>query len=233
MKHALLLCSAGLLLSGHLLQAGPEPRFPFVLPWDDATPGVTDMSGLLEKPAGSHGFIQARDGHLFADGKRIRFFGVNTVFGANFPTHEAAEKIAARMAKFGINCVRFHHMDNRAAPSGIWNEDMRTLNAGQLDKLDYFIAQLKAHGIYSDLNLHVSRVYPGMPEWKEAPGFSKGVDLFYPPMLEMQRDYARQLLRHVNPYTHTAYADEPAVALVEINNENGLIEEWNHGALDP
>ncbi len=230
MKHALL--SLAVLLCPLALQAQEPQRFPFVLPWDDATPGVTDMSRLLDKPAGSHGFVQARDGHLFAGKKRVRFFGVNNVFGGAFPAHEAAEKIAARMAKFGIGCVRFHHMDLHAAPSGIWQADLRTLDPGQLDRLDYFIAQLKAHGIYSNLNLHVSRVYPGMPEWKEKPEFFKGVDLFYPPMLEMQRDYARQLLGHVNPYTGKAYADEPAVAFVEINNENGLICEWWGGKLD-
>jgi hypothetical protein len=42
-------------------------------------------------------------------------------------------------------------------------------------------------------------------------------------MIRMQRDYARALLTHVNAYTHTAYAQEPAVAIVEINNENTLL----------
>jgi len=187
---------------------------------------------MLDKPAGGAGFIVARDGHLYEGGKRFRIFGVNTAFGANFPMHADAEKIAARMAKFGINCVRFHHMDNEAAPSGIWSADMRTLDPGQLDKLDYFIAQLKKNGIYADLNLHVSREYPGMAKWEGMPSFFKGVDNFYPPMVAMQRDYARALLTHINPYTHTAYVDEPAVALIEINNENGLLGIWWNGALD-
>ena len=39
-------------------------------------------------------------------------------------------------------------------------------------------------------------------------------------------------LGHVNAYTHNAYSAEPAVALVEINNENGLDEIWWDGALD-
>jgi hypothetical protein len=222
---------AAFLVSANLW-AGSEPPFPFLPPWDDASPGVTNLSAMLEKPAGSHGFVVARDGHFFEGERRIRFFGVNTVFGANFPTHDDATKIAARMAKFGINCVRFHHMDNQSAPTGIWSADKRTLDAGQLDKLDFFIAQLKANGIYADLNLHVSRIYPGMPAWEGAPHYDKGVDNFYPPMIELQRDYARQLLWHYNPYTQTIYAREPAVAMVEINNENGLIHEWQTGKLD-
>lgn len=206
--------------------------FPFVLPWDDASSGVANVSGWMDRPAGAAGFVESKDGHLFSGGKRLRFFGVNMAFGANFPTHADADKIAARLAKFGVNCVRFHHMDMSAAPGGIWQKDMKTLDQGQLDKLDYFIAKLKEHGIYSDLNLHVSRTYPEMPAWDGASGFFKGVDLFYPPMLALQRAYARDLLTHVNPYTGNAYVNEPAVALIEINNENGLVLEWWGGSLE-
>jgi hypothetical protein len=231
MKFCLLSMSC-LLAVAAIADGNGEPLHPFVLPWDDASPGITDMSGLLGKPAGQDGLAAAKDGHLYEGGKRFRIFGVNTVFGANFPTHADAEKVAARMAKFGIDCVRFHHMDNQTSPTGIWNADMRTMSPEQLDKLDYFIAQLKKNGIYADLNLHVSREYPGMPKWDGMPGYFKGVDLFYPPMIQMQKDYARQLLTHVNAYTKNAYVDEPAVALIEINNENGLIQQWAGGSLD-
>lgn len=206
--------------------------FPFVLPWDDATPGVTNLSGWLEKPAGAQGFVVARDGHLFAGKKRIRFFGVNMAFGGNFPTHADAEKVAARMAKFGINCVRFHHMDTSTAPNGLLQKDKRTLDPEMLDRLDYFVAQLKKHGIYANLNLHVGLEYPGFAKWEGGPGYFKGVDNFFPPMIEQQRDFARALLTHVNPFTGLAYAADPAVAFIEINNENGLMSEWGSGGLD-
>jgi hypothetical protein len=211
--------------------AQAEP-FPFVLPWDDATPSVTNISGWLARPAGAQGFVAARDGHLFAGPGRIRFFGVNMAFGANFPTHTDAEKVAARLAKFGINCVRFHHMDTSTAPNGLLQKDKHTLDPEMLDRLDYFIAQLKLHGIYANLNLHVGLEYPGHEKWEGAPGYFKGVDNFFPPMIAQQRDYARALLTHINPFTGFAYAAEPAVALIEINNENGLISEWSSGSLD-
>ena len=135
--------------------ASAADMFPFQLPWDDATPSITNVSWLNDKPAGRDGFVSVKEGHLFAGEKRLRIFGVNMCFSANFPKHEDAEKVAARMAKFGINCVRFHHMDMFSAPSGIFAKDGRTLDAGQLDRLDYFIAELKKNGIYADLNLHV------------------------------------------------------------------------------
>jgi hypothetical protein len=84
------------------------PRlFPFVLPWDDATPSVANLSGWLHKPAGKFGHIRTGDdGHLYAGKDRIRFFGVDLAFSANFPRKDDAGKIAARTAKFGINIVR-------------------------------------------------------------------------------------------------------------------------------
>ena len=43
---------------------------------------------------------------------------------------------------------------------------------------------------------------------------------------------ARGKLARIHLTIH-AYIDEPAVAFIEINNENGLIMEWNNGSLDP
>ena len=36
--------------------------------------------------------------------------------------------------------------------------------------------------------------------------------------------YARNILEHVNPYTGKRYADEEAIGLYEIINENGFVE---------
>jgi hypothetical protein len=41
-------------------------------------------------------------------------------------------------------------------------------------------------------------------------------------MIELQKEYAQQLLGHESPYTKLKYTYDPAVALVEINNENAL-----------
>ena len=206
--------------------------FPFVLPWDDSSNGITNVSAWLDKPAGQKGFVTAKDGHLYAGGQRIRFFGTNVTFSTAFPKHEDAEKIAARMAKFGINAVRFHHMDTQPTPNGLLQRDAKTVDPNQLDRLDYFIAQLKKNGIYADINLHVGRVYPGMPTWDTMPQYFKGVDNFYAPMIALQREYARDLLTHRNPYTNLRYLEDPGVAFIEINNEDGLMREWWNGSLD-
>ncbi|HEX2950198.1 MAG TPA: carbohydrate binding domain-containing protein, partial [Armatimonadota bacterium] len=224
-------CIAGTAVYGEPSTNGqPTTMFPFVLPWDDATSGITNVSGLFSHPSGKDGFLIVKNGHFFAGNNRVRLFGVNVCFGSCFPSHEEAEKVAARMAKFGINCVRFHQMDNQVTPNGIFAKDKVALDPEQLEKLDYFIAQLKKNGIYADLNLHVTRLYPDLPTATSRG--DKGVDNFHPRMIEWQKTYAHDLLTHMNPYTNHRYTDEPAIAFVEISNENSLSRSWGNGDLD-
>lgn len=212
---------------------------PFAIPWDSASETVVHSGSRLEAPAGKHGFIR-RDGGRFVDGagNRFRVLGVNTCFAGNFPTHGEAEAVAARMAKFGINCVRFHHMDTARSPRGIWLDgvpDKQRLDPERLDRLDYFIAQLKKNGIYANLNLKVGRETveaDGVPRADRLPRHNKGPDHFHPRLIELQKQYARDLLLHRNPYTGNRYADDPAIGFVEINNESGLAFEWGNGAID-
>jgi hypothetical protein len=207
--------------------------FPFRLPWDDASVNLTNLSAWNAKPAGKSGFVRAENGHLYAGAKRIRFLGVNIVSSGAAPSRDEAERIAARLARFGVNAVRFHHLDTSTAPNGLLQKDRVTFDPEALERFDYFFAALKKEGIYADLNLHVGRRYPGFADWgEETPRYWKGVDNFHPPMIALQRDYALGLLTHVNPYTGLRYVDDPAVAFIEINNENGLIREWRTGGLN-
>lgn len=202
--------------------------FDFVIPDSDTTQNAVDMSFLNEKIAGESGFIKVQDGHFVnGKGERIRFFGTNLTFSSCFPDKETAKNIAGRLRKLGMNVVRFHHMDNQPTPGGIWDKSMKELDTAQLEKLDWLVYQLKIHGIYSNINTHVSREYPGS-EYKEIGNFNygKGIDQFYRPYIDMQKDYAKKLLTHKNAYTGNIYAEEPAVAFVEVNNENSLLSNW-------
>ncbi len=208
---------------------------PFVLPWDDGAAGPTSVAGLEGRPAGQLGPVRTGpDGHLYSGDQRVRLLGVNLCFGGNFPTHAQARAIAERMAKFGINAVRFHHMDMQRFPTGIMlakGHDSRHLDPRALDRLGYLIAQLARQGVYADINLLVSRQFTradGLPPEIDALGWKQRhvIAMFDGPMIELQKEYARQLLGFENPYRHRTLATDPAVAIVEINNENGLIQGW-------
>ncbi len=240
MRHVPLLALSLLSLAALPSQAQTPPYMsPFVIPWDDATPGnAIDMAWLNSKPAGVNGYIVVKDGH-FAEsktGRRIRFLGTNFTFMANYPEHADADKIAAHIAKLGINIVRIHHHDMNYNTQ-LWqmhNGDFRDkFDPAGVDKLDYLIAALKRNGVYVDLNLHVSRWYTpenGFPtSIKSIPIPDKGIDEINRHMIDLQKEFARAYLGRVNPYTKLSYVDDPAVALIEINNENSLAGDPKSG----
>lgn len=207
---------------------------PFIVPWRVAAPSPADVSFLLDAPAGKHGFIRAKGGHFVRpDGKRFRIWGINATGKATIPLKESAPLIAAQLAARGINCVRFHFLDKVGTLIAAGRDDTRALDPAALDRLDFFIAELKKRGIYSDLNLNVYRTYKagdGVREHEQL-GIGKGATCFDERLLELQREYARQLLTHTNAYTHLAYREEPAVAVVEFVNENSLVESWVNNRL--
>ena len=102
-----------------------------------------------------------------------------------------------------------------------------------LDRLDFFISELKRRGIYTNLNLNVGRRYKagdGVRDWQFL-SVGKYSVLFNERLIELQQEFARQLLTHRNPYTGREYRDEPAVAVIEIVNENSLVEGWQRKRL--
>src|ERR1700761_8715311 len=92
--------AAGLALAGVVTTKAAEETeaklFPFYLPGDDITEGVTDLSFLNAHPATD--FVTVRDGHFYAGNNRIRFWGVCVIGLEAFPSHEDAELLARRLA---------------------------------------------------------------------------------------------------------------------------------------
>jgi hypothetical protein len=207
------------------------PMKPFTVDWRDNSDSLVDLSFLLEAPAGKQGFIRARDGHLVKpNAERFRIWGVNVTGAACFPLKEDAPVVAAHLARFGINCVRFHFLDSNWSASLFvrGRDDTRALDPAQLDRLDYFVAELKKRGIYTNLNLNVGRNFrkgDGVKDYDYL-GLAKVVNYFDERVQTLHKEYARQLLTHYNPYTKSECRNEPAVVIVEILNENSIVEAW-------
>lgn len=206
---------------------------PFVMNHRAATSSPADVSFLLDAPAGKDGFVRVRNGHLVKpNGQRLRLWGVHLTDWSRgsvlLPPKEDTPMWASTLARFGVNCVRLHFLD-LPAPRGIIDstkDDSRSFDAGQLDRLDFLVAELKKRGIYVDLNLNVGRSYKAGDGVQDVSRiqWGKGLTLFDPRLIELQKEYAKNLLTHLNPYTRTEYRNEPAVAIVEILNENGIYQ---------
>ena len=208
--------------------------------------GVLNYSHLLDAPAGKHGFVEARNGHLyFEDGVRAKFLGFNVAARSNTPDHETADKLAERFASMGVNLIRLHAADAPIGKeAGSWSSceeaplldyasgSSRKFNQTGLDRFDYFVAKLKEKGIYLHIDLIVAREFQPDDEMDYpggAPSCIKRYAMYNERMIELQKEYAKELLCHVNPYTGLSLVDDPAVMTVQINNEDSAIK-WVMGA---
>jgi len=227
--------SAGAALAAEAAATADRAMVPYTIDWAKAGESVVDMAGYLDAPAGKGGFVRVEGTHLVrGDGSRLRIWGINVCGPNAFPPKDQADTVADDLARCGINAVRFHHMDSRWSPLlDPSRKDTQHFDAEVLDRLDFFIAELAKRGIYSNLNLNVGRRFTAADGVRDAHllGYGKSATYFSPRLIELQRDYARQLLTHKNPYTGHTYAREPAVVTVELVNENSVLEGWVNGRL--
>jgi hypothetical protein len=219
------------------LPAFGQGLYPFALD-QDRLGGAVDFS-FLNHPLTAEDRLVVCGEHFCraGDGTRVRLYGVNLAFGANFPTADDAPRIARRLRRFGVNLVRLHHMDSSpdARPSDarsiLTTGPYPTLNTVSVARLRGFLDALKAEGIYANLNLHVGYQFrpavDQVPALTAFPTQSKPLHIFYPRMVELQRDYTRQVVEAL------ALRDDPVLGMIEINNESSLVYSWQANNLDP
>ena len=192
-----------------------------------------NFSNLLDAPAGKHGFIRAEKGHLyFEDGVRGKFIGFNMPTRASMPDHETAEILSARLASMGVNVIRLHAIDALIDEDG-WScrpgysiidydkGNSRMLNSAGLERLDYWFYQLKTRNLSTSRSSGCTSV-SGWRWIRLSRRFSmvKFVSHVNRRLIELQKEYAKQLLEHVNQYTGLAYKDDSAIMTIQIANED-------------
>jgi hypothetical protein len=212
--------------------AGPD-WFPFT-PADEVNPSVISMNDWLDQPAGKHGGVRIVGDHFeFADHTPVKFWGVNLSYGGGCaPEKKDAEFTASRYAKYGINGVRLHKFSYPKNQMGIGDPNDATLmDPDGLDRLDYFAAQLKTNGVYFGWS-HTFKfqVSPGdrnrLVAYDEIAQHLKGDTYafinFAEDVQDLMIEMVVNLLKHRNPYTGLAYAAEPALSFIELQNEDDI-----------
>ena len=199
------------------------------LRWNDLGEGALDLRYLLDAPAGCHGPIRVHHGQLqAADGARQRFFGVNLVFGAAFPPAAAAATLAERLARAGCNLVRVHHADSPHGPAYFDyahpGPEGLPLATEAMARFDRFFAELKARGVYVHLDLYTLRQFLPAEGVVGLRAGQKHVPMYAPRLLELQEATVARLLAHRNPHTGLTYVEDPAVAAVQLINEQSM--QW-------
>jgi hypothetical protein len=210
--------------------------YNFNLPADDTTSAVF-LPYFPADPITNQDFISVNEnGNFSVASNRIRFWGTNLVADGAFPDKLKSWYIAGRLRNMGFNLIRFHHMDNPWSVGSLFvqGSDTRHLNLSNLDKLEYLLNELKKNGIYADINLNVGRTFNSLDGVENADSlvdYAKGVTLFDPQLIFLQKEYATQLLTHLNPYTGLALKDDPVMGILEVTNENSLYRMWRDNKL--
>jgi hypothetical protein len=200
-----------------------EGCFAFEPPMDSFTKSPIDLRYLNETVAGQSGFL-CKDGTQFVlgDGSPVRFWAVNIGINNILQDHDAIDYMARKLAKLGVNMVRFH------SPLFEGSGDVLKLNPRYLDALHYTVAAMKRQGIYTKLSFY-------FPVWLKVDeafgldgydGFENrqpfGLLYFNGRMQEIYKSWAKELLTTVNPYTQLELARDPTVGIVEIINEDSF-----------
>lgn len=187
-----------------------------------------DLRHLNEEVAGQSGFIRRSEdggGFVRGDGEPIRFWAVGG--GIRRWSDEEATAAARWRARMGVNMARVGGTLNpKHEGAAITDVDEKVL-----DGMWRAVAVYKQEGIYT--NISPWWAYPWNvryipPEWGiegiggEQPG-AFGAIFFDPTLQEAYRNWMRRLLTDVNPYTGIALRDDPALAIIQIQNEDSLL----------
>lgn len=192
-----------------------------------------DLRYLNEDTAGENGFIQlSDDGRSFVNGngEPVRFWAVNGASSARNLDDDELAAYARSLAKMGVNMVRFH---GSLHPRGE-GSNINDVNMEVADQIWRTVAAFKKEGIYSVISpfwagmVTPSGDTPAIPEsWKlgEYAGNDSpwGVMYFSDRLKEAYKEWVKYLYTTENPYTGIPLKDEPAVALIQIKNEDGLL----------
>ena len=159
---------------------GPGDWFPLLAEDDtfDAR-SVIDMSKLVPAPAGQFGVLKAvgKDLKFEKAPSPVKLWGVGANVSPGRYSREQLTQRAKYLRKFGVNIVRQHPLFDELSSDG-------KIDPKKLDEYDWWFAELKKHGIYTD--------------WSVFYHFQLGRDAGYPLFddLEGRGRCARHLRRH-------------------------------------
>ena len=209
----------------------PIPAFKPGQTWDFApepdnyeATGVLDLRYLNEKVAGEHGFIRlSQDGNSFlrGDGHPIRFWAAGERTAPDQKL-EALQRQAQFLAKRGVNALRIFAMLPPKGP----NSRITDIDEKELDCVFKVVAAMKSAGIYTIIDGYWATATKVQQGWDiTSPGRDnpEGLLFFDPKFQAGYKAWVKELCNRPNPYTGVRLADEPAVAIIQLQNEDSLL----------
>jgi len=201
------------------------------------------LRSLNEKVAGESGYVTvAPDGGFrLGNGKPERFWAVNTGVGRDKPFtpkplgQQVEPDLAAHarfLAKRGVNMVRCHSQlspDLGRHPEAKFGD----VNEADRDWVWHTVAAMKKEGIYTTISPYWAVPMKFSKSWDIAGGADQtafGLVFFDPSLQAAYKAWLKALLTEKNPYTGVPLAKDPALAILEIQNEDSLLF-WTFGTI--
>ena len=192
------------------------------------------MEKWLDAPAGKHGFLKMKEKDLvFEDGTPVKFWGVNICSEKPFVDSGKVKEFVDMLSFNGINGVRFHKYTWNAT-----DPNYSTIpDSDKFRKMDYFQASLKERGIYYGWShIYGHKVRPADSSkllayneianlsypWSHLNGTTSSLVNFAKDLQDLNIELTLNLLNRTNPYTGIKYANDPALAFVEFQNEDNI-----------
>jgi hypothetical protein len=168
------------------------------------------------------GFLGTSGGIFrWRDGSRARFWGLNIANRNLWISRPEIDAVVEAVARSGANLVRFEALDSRGGILEIpGRPGTRHLDPAKLDTLQYWIAKLHQKSIHYYFDLIDFRDFApedGIPDPKVLGRAARPYAMFDPALIDLQKEYARELLTTINPYTHLRPVDDPGIC-----NESGF-----------
>jgi hypothetical protein len=204
-------------------QVWPEDETWAFRPGRDEFAGdaLLDLRSMNEHTAGETGFVTASEegDFLKGDGSKLRLWAAHSTVYRKGPV--ALAEHAKFLAKRGVNIVRWHgNITPKAEDSKLTDFDAKAR-----DELWHYVAAMKKEGIYMTLSPYYAMPTKPKPGWGLPEG-SKDMHalLFFRPDLQAAyKGWLRAIFEPKNPYTGIPLKDEPAVAIIQIQNEDSLL----------
>ena len=160
--------------------------------------------------------------------EEVGLFGVNYTVPFAY-SYRALKRLHLDPKKaIDIDIAQFKRLDLDAFRVHMWDREIsdsvgNVLQNEHLDLFDYLLAKLSENGIKSIIT-PIAWWGTAWPEQDfKTPGFSdrysKVEMVTNPKAREAQRNYLKQIINHVNPYTKYSYKNDPSIIAVEIINE--------------
>ncbi|MBI5725075.1 MAG: hypothetical protein HZA50_14030 [Planctomycetes bacterium] len=206
-------------------QDGEGGRWAFQPPKDEFSPdAMFDLRSMNEKVAGESGFItRSKDGDDFVlgNGKPIRFWALCDDASKKHPKFTAPDlaRHARFLAKRGVNLVRYFG----DIPAG---GNLNDVDTEDRDRLWRTVAAMKKEGIYTlftPIWIGHSKIKPGMGFLDDGGNSNWGLLFFDKKLQDAYKSWMKQVFTEKNPHTGIPLKDDPALAIIQIQNEDSLL----------